>query len=112
MTTTRRALARPHLRPYLPDRHLLRRILAGHRILARRAWRTARTGLHRTTATKAKTGGGLADTLERLGIGTVAAVITGTTATGAATTLGPRLLPYAPTAASVAMVGLIGAAWA
>lgn len=111
MTTTRRVLALPPLRPYVPDRLLLRRILAGHRILAGRAWAAARTGLRRATATKTKTGG-LADTLERLGVGTVAVVITATAATGAATALGPRLLPYAPTAASAAVIGLLGAAWA
>jgi hypothetical protein len=47
-----RALALPAIRPYLPDAHTLRRLLAGHIVLARMTGRAARAALRRATTPK------------------------------------------------------------
>lgn len=132
------AFAAPRLRPYLPDRHALGRLLAGFGVILKATSRLLGKGLRLAFTPKAKaaTEGGAkeegadeeaqakepktkvpakkdtaADTLERLAIGGLCTLVTGSVATGAIATMGPRLLPYLPVATGIAVTGLLAAAW-
>lgn len=129
MGETRRAFTRPPMRPYLPGRAHLRRILRGAVILARMAWRAGRAALRRATAPpkpeKAKTTDksaekdaektdkkrALADELDRGGAALLIVVVAGITGAGAIRAAWPILHPYAPVLGSVLVGGLLTAAW-
>lgn len=133
---SRRAFARPALRPYLPNRAHLRRILHGAIILARIAGRAGLGALRRATAppapekqeqasnAKEKQGQpekpegkkpkkpSTADTLERAGAGSLIVVISGIVVGGAVRAAWPHVALYAPIPCGVLVCGLIAAAWA
>lgn len=128
------AVALPSLRPYLPGRRHLRRVLSGLAVLVRMAWTAVRAGLRKAmappdpkakkkpakaaeTATSAKASEendqqhGFLDALERAGAAVLGVVI-GVAGGGAVfSTLWAQIAPYARTAAGVAMAVLLTAAW-
>lgn len=135
--TTQRAFAFPRLRPYMPTRRLLWRLVLGMIILARMALRAAHAGLRHAIAPKpakpqakpqneAKTTDGaktkedpakktkptLADAAERIVAGALAVLIACVTAIGIIRAAAPHLRPYAPILVSTAAAALIAAAWA
>jgi hypothetical protein len=131
-----RAVALPSLRPYLPGRRHLRRVLSGLAVLVRMAWTAVRAGLRKAmapadpkakkkqakAAEKAKTSGkaseekndqqhGFLDALERAGAAVLGVVI-GVAGAGAVfSALWAQVAPYARTAVGVVMAVLLTAAW-
>jgi hypothetical protein len=131
-----RAVALPPLRPYLPSRAHLRRVLAGLVALAVMAWRGVAAGLTRATAPpmpkksekkaadvkgqakdaaqakKDEEATPVADVLERLGVGVLVVVVGGAVVAGAVRFAAPRVAPYAWILVTVFLIGLLAAAWA
>lgn len=136
-----RALTRPRLRPYLPDRHALKRLAAGFAILIRglvgllgKALKAASAGETKKPQAKTEKVGsdskdtpevgkgkeagtaampwdGLADWGERAAIGALGVLVAGAALGGAVAAVGATLAPYLPAAAGVALAGLLIAAW-
>lgn len=136
-----RALARPRLRPYLPDRHALKRLIAGLAVLTRALFGLLRKALKAASARETKKPqaktekvgpgtkdapgvgkgkqaekkpapwDGLADWGERAAIGALGVLIAGAALGGAVAAVGAKLAPYLPVAAGVALAGLLIAAW-
>lgn len=136
-----RALARPRLRLYLPDRHALKRLAAGFAVLIRglvgllgKAFKAASAGETKKPQAKTEKVGpgsqdtpgagkgkeaekkpapwdGLADWGERAAIGALGVLIAGAALGGAVAAVGAKLAPYLPLASGVALAGLLIAAW-
>ena len=136
--SSRRALARPRLRPYLPGKTTARTLASGFGVLGRGLFRLlgkalkaafgeqaakppAKTGKPATTDAKSTPGKAkkapppkatpMADMAERIAGGLLALGVTGVVAVGVLVTAGPKVAPYLPAAAGVGLVGLLIAAW-
>lgn len=124
-----RAFTRPRLRPYLPDRRFLRRVLGGLMVLLRVGWRAGRKALRLATAPEKKQPvkgekpegeqpkkqekrESVGDAVDRFGGGLLICGIAGAVTVGGIRTAWPHVAPYGPVLACVGMVGLVGAAWA
>lgn len=128
----RRAVALPSLRPYLPSRRHLRRILRGLVVLVRMAWKAVRAGLRRATEQPKPKGetvekpvakgekssekkddakAAAMDALERAGAAVLTVLVVLAAAAGVAHLVWSGVRPYVRTVAGVAVVGLLTAAW-
>lgn len=128
----RRAVALPPLRPYLPSRRHLRRIVGGLVVLVRMVPKAARTGLALATAppkTKQDRGKAetppaaqgsarkdgqkpsAADTLDRAGAAVLASVIAAAAVVGVVHTLWSQVRPYASVVGAVTTAAVLTAAW-
>ncbi|MEE4541008.1 hypothetical protein V2S66_03370 [Streptomyces sp. V4-01] len=131
--SSRRAFGVPSLRPYLPRRRHLRRVLGGLVVLAGMAWKGGRAGLRKAIAPpepktkqakapekpKSTKAGekkedelpGLVDALERAAAAALIVVMAVAAAAGVVSALWSQIAPYARTACGVATVTLLTAAW-
>ncbi|MEC3994013.1 hypothetical protein VSR01_10830 [Actinacidiphila sp. DG2A-62] len=117
-----RAFRLPPLRPYLPGRAHVRRVLGGLAVLAKMAGTASRAGLRKAIAPpepkqakapekKDDEPPGLVDALERAGAAALIVVIVLAAGAGLAGALWEQVAPYARSAIGLVVIALLAAAW-